>query len=77
MPRVRTGVVSVTVWREAGSDRLIARVATVDDVLHPEPQHHNADSVSRIVELVSAWLAEFQLLPPVGDEDGANGVTLP
>ena len=54
---------------------MLARIATVDDILHPQPQHQSADSVSRIVDIVSAWLAEFQLLPPVVDDGGTNGVT--
>ena len=76
MTRVRTGVLSVTVWREPGSDRMLARITTVNDILHPAPEHHNADSVSRIVEIVSAWLAEYQQLPPVVEDGPTNGVTL-
>jgi hypothetical protein len=76
MPRVRTGVVSITVRREPGSDHMLARIATVNDILDPEPRQQNADSVSRIVDIVSAWLEEFRLLPSVIDDGPADGVTL-
>jgi hypothetical protein len=76
MPRVRTGVLSVTVWREPGSDHMLARITTVNDILDPAPEHYDADSVGRIVDIVSAWLAEFQLLPPAVEDGPTNGVTL-
>jgi hypothetical protein len=72
MPRVRTGVLSVTVWHDPVSHRMVARIATVDDILLPQPEHHMADSVPRIVEIVALWLSDFVLLPPIAEEGGTG-----